>query len=208
MNDKKIMCDYCSWIESLLISTEPEAPAATICTNVIESERKGEKINETAKSEATILVHGTADSTSSRDEINELLVRIEEATLNAYKELINGAETVDAVETAIRQLENEKSSTDLADQDNRSRGEEATFIRDAAIMDSNSNAGSVGAVTNYHNPITLAKKVLRNTDHVLIVGTGIQNLHIEPNSAIEIDNSEQQEHSGKVGISCPYFLTV
>lgn len=40
-------------------------------------------------------------------------------------------------------------------------------------------SGSVGAVENCRHPVTLAKHVLMNTDHVLIVGEGANKLATE-----------------------------
>jgi len=46
---------------------------------------------------------------------------------------------------------------------------------DASIMEGNSmNAGAVGGVTNIKHPISAAIKVMKNSDHVLLVGKGAE----------------------------------
>jgi len=46
---------------------------------------------------------------------------------------------------------------------------------DASIMDGNTmNAGAVGGVTNIKNPITAAIEVMKNSNHVMLVGKGAE----------------------------------
>ncbi|MEM3957104.1 MAG: N(4)-(beta-N-acetylglucosaminyl)-L-asparaginase [Thermoproteota archaeon] len=92
-----------------------------------------------------------------------------------WRVLREGGSPLDAVETAIREVENDFS--------NRSVGlggypNIAGFVElDAAIMDGSTlRAGSVAAVRNVQNPISLARKVMEKTPHVMIVGEGATKL--------------------------------
>ncbi|NHV06436.1 MAG: N(4)-(beta-N-acetylglucosaminyl)-L-asparaginase [Thaumarchaeota archaeon] len=97
------------------------------------------------------------------------------AVESGWRILKNGGSALDAVEASIREIENDFS--------NRSVGlggypNIAGFIElDAAIMDGSTfRAGSVAAVRNVQNPISLARKVMENTPHVMIVGEGATKL--------------------------------
>ncbi|MGB9805603.1 MAG: N(4)-(beta-N-acetylglucosaminyl)-L-asparaginase [Thermoproteota archaeon] len=88
-----------------------------------------------------------------------------------WKILSNGGSALDAVEAGIREVENDLSirSVGLGGYPNV----EGIVELDAAIMDGSTlNAGSVAAVRNVRNPITLARKVMENTSHIMIVGEG------------------------------------
>lgn len=89
--------------------------------------------------------------------------------------LRSGGSALDAVESSIREVENDFS--------NRSVGlggypNVAGFIElDAAIMDGSTlRAGSVAAVRNVQNPVSLARRVMENTPHVMIAGEGATEL--------------------------------
>lgn len=97
------------------------------------------------------------------------------AVESGWRILREGGSALDAVETAIRVVENDFS--------NRSVGlggypNIAGFVElDAAIMDGSTlRAGSVAAVRNVQNPISLARKVMENTPHVMIAGEGATKL--------------------------------
>jgi len=88
-----------------------------------------------------------------------------------WKVLENGGSAVDAVEAAIREVEEDTSirSVGIGGYPNI----EGTIELDAAIMDgSNLNAGAVAAVRNVVHPISLARKVMEETPHVMVVGEG------------------------------------
>lgn len=83
-----------------------------------------------------------------------------------------GATSLDAVETAIRVLEDDPWF-------NAGRG--AVFTHDgkneldASIMEGRSKkAGSVAGVTNVKNPITAARAVMEKTKHVMLIGRGAE----------------------------------
>ena len=81
----------------------------------------------------------------------------------------NGS-ALDAVEAGVRVTE--------ADAENQSVGlggrpdSEGNVTLDACIMDSDGNAGAVGFLQNIKHPISVARKVMEETDHVMLVGKG------------------------------------
>ena len=105
------------------------------------------------------------------DEIAKLHARgAAEASLEGMKVLMRGGSALDAVESAIRNME-DKVVFNAGRGAVKNREGEAEL--DAIIMEGGSlRAGAVAAVKNIPNPITLARKVMELTEHVLIVGEG------------------------------------
>lgn len=93
------------------------------------------------------------------------------AALDAgQKVLAGGGSALDAVEAAVRVLEDDPSF-------NAGRGAvftyEGTNELDAAIMDGRTRAaGAVAGITATKNPIRLARKVMEDSPHVLLAGKG------------------------------------
>ena len=92
------------------------------------------------------------------------------ALTKGYAVLANGGTALEAVETAVVNLENSplfnagKGSVFTAD---------GTHEMDASIMDgSNLKAGAVTTITGIKNPISLAKDVMLHTEHVFLAGDG------------------------------------
>jgi len=117
----------------------------------------------------TLIVHGGAgaDPAEGRD---ELRAGIREAVLSGWKVLLGGGTALDAVEYAVRSLEEHPRF-------NAGRGAvlttDGTIELDASIMEGDRlQAGAVGAVTRIANPVTLARKILEDGRHVLLVGDG------------------------------------
>ena len=87
-----------------------------------------------------------------------------------WKELKNGKSTLDAIEEGMKIPE--------ADPKVRSVGyggfpdREGKVTLDACIMDHNSDCGSVAFLQGIKHPISVAKKVLQNTPHVMLSGKG------------------------------------
>lgn len=84
--------------------------------------------------------------------------------------LAAGGPALDAVETAVRMLEDDPDF-------NAGRGAALSFDGvaelDAAIMDGQTrNAGAVARVTTTRNPVTLARAVMDNSRHVFLAGVG------------------------------------
>ena len=92
------------------------------------------------------------------------------ANEETWKQLKNGKSTLDAIEAGMKIPE--------ADPAVRSVGyggfpdREGKVTLDACIMDFNSNCGSVSFLQGIKHPISVAKKVLQNTPHVMLSGEG------------------------------------
>jgi isoaspartyl peptidase/L-asparaginase-like protein (Ntn-hydrolase superfamily) len=88
----------------------------------------------------------------------------------SFKILNKNGSALDAVEAGVRIAE--------ADAENQSVGlggrpdSEGNVTLDACIMDSNGNAGAVGFLENIKHPISVARKVMEETDHVMLAGKG------------------------------------
>ena len=92
------------------------------------------------------------------------------ANEETWKQLKNGKSPLDAIEAGMQIPE--------ADPKVRSVGyggfpdREGKVTLDACIMDHNSNCGSVSFLQGIKHPISVAKKVLENTPHVMLSGKG------------------------------------
>lgn len=116
-----------------------------------------------------IIVHGGAgaDPTDGRD---ELRAGMRAAVLEGWRVLAGGGRAVDAVEAAVRSLEDHPRF-------NAGRGSvltaAGTVEMDAAIMEGDRlGCGAVACVSRVANPITLARRVMDDGRHVLMVGEG------------------------------------
>lgn len=83
--------------------------------------------------------------------------------------LANGGSALDAVEAAVRALEDDPNF-------NAGRGacltRDGTVEVDAAVMTGDGRGGAVGAVPDLLHPVTLARRLLEAGEHVLLVGAG------------------------------------
>jgi L-asparaginase / beta-aspartyl-peptidase len=102
----------------------------------------------------------------------EYRAALEQAVLAGYKALQSGKSSLDAVEIAIRILE---------DNPLFNAGKGAVFTNDgkneldASIMNGKTlAAGAVAGLHHVKNPITLARAVMENSPHVMMVGDGAE----------------------------------
>jgi L-asparaginase / beta-aspartyl-peptidase len=116
-----------------------------------------------------ILVHGGAgaDPTEGPDELRD---GIRAAVVAGWRVLAAGGRSLDAVEAAVRVLED-------APRFNAGHGSVLTSLgtveTDAAVMEgADLRCGAVAAVRRIANPVTLARKVLDDGRHVLLAGEG------------------------------------
>ncbi len=105
--------------------------------------------------------------------------KLEEALLAGYKALQDGKTSLDAVEIAIRILEDSplfnagKGAVFTADGKNE---------LDASIMDGKTlAAGAVAGLRHIKNPISLARLVMEKSPHVMMVGDGAEKFAKEMN---------------------------
>ena len=92
------------------------------------------------------------------------------ANAAAWEIIKTGGKAIDAVEQGVRVPEGDPESTSvgyggLPDRDGR-------VTLDACIMDSNGNAGGVCFLEHIKHPISVARKVMDETPHVLLAGEG------------------------------------
>lgn len=123
-----------------------------------------------------ILVHGGAGKVVP-DLAEARRSGIREAALAGCKVLSGGGPAVEAVEQAVRALEDDPAF-------NAGRGaclnRDGEVELDASIMDGrNLAAGAVGAVKRIANPVTLARAVLEAGRHILLVGEGARHFAAE-----------------------------
>jgi L-asparaginase / beta-aspartyl-peptidase len=98
--------------------------------------------------------------------------KLEEALMAGYKLLQEGKSGLDAIEAAIRIME---------DSPLFNAGKGAVFTNDgkneldASIMDGKTqNAGAVAGLHRVRNPITLARAVMEKSEHVMMIGEGAE----------------------------------
>jgi len=93
-----------------------------------------------------------------------------EANVIAMKTMVDGGSSLDAVEMGVRVIEDDPKATTVGYGGFPDR--EGNVTLDACIMDAKGNAGSVSALKNIKNPISVARKVMEETPHVMLVGEG------------------------------------
>lgn len=93
-----------------------------------------------------------------------------EANAAAWKLLEKGGTALDAVEQGVRVTESdpENSSVGLGGRPDR----DGRVTLDACIMDHRSRCGAVAYLQEIENPISVARKVMEETPHVMLVGDG------------------------------------
>lgn len=136
-----------------------------------------------------IAIHGGA-GTISKDEISaekerELRQTLEQAVRAGYQILESGGTSLDAVTQAITQLEDSPFF-------NAARGAvfnaEGKNELDASIMEgAGLEAGAVAAVHNIRNPILLARRVMTDSPHVMLMGEGAEQFARDNGIAFEDD---------------------
>lgn len=100
-----------------------------------------------------------------------------EANRAAWQVLQTGGSALDAVETGVRVTE--------SDENNRSVGlgglpdRDGNVTLDACIMNHEQECGSVAYLQEIEHPISVARKVMEDTPHVMLVGSGAQDFAIE-----------------------------
>jgi beta-aspartyl-peptidase (threonine type) len=136
-----------------------------------------------------IAIHGGA-GTIDRGEFPpereaELRATLERAVRAGHAVLSDGGSSLDAVTVAVTLLEDSPFF-------NAGRGAvfnaEGKQEMDASIMEgANLEAGAVAAVHNVRNPILLARKVMTDSPHVMLMGAGAESFAREHGIAFEDD---------------------
>lgn len=119
-------------------------------------------------SQPVIIVHGGAWNIPD-DLVAAHQAGCRQAALGGWSVLVEGGSALDAVEMAIRIMEDDPTFDAGVGSVLNADG---LVEMDAGLMDGHTlDAGAVAAVQNIRNPITLARRVLES-EHVLLVGAG------------------------------------
>ena len=92
------------------------------------------------------------------------------ANAEAWKVLSNGSRALDAVEKGVHVPEGDPKITTVGYGGAPDRDGRVTL--DACIMDEFANCGSVACLEHIVHPISVARKVMEKTPHVMLVGDG------------------------------------
>ncbi|HEX9927232.1 MAG TPA: isoaspartyl peptidase/L-asparaginase [Pyrinomonadaceae bacterium] len=123
-----------------------------------------------------IVIHGGAGvitrGSLTPEQEKEYRVVLEQAVLAGYKVLQAGGTSLDAVEAAVRIMEDSPLF-------NAGKGavftSEGTNELDASIMDGKTlKAGAVATLKHIKNPISLARLVMQKSPHVMMIGEGAE----------------------------------
>ena len=88
----------------------------------------------------------------------------------AYKILKEGGNSLDAAEKGVKVSEDDPKVLSVGF--GGLPDERGVVTLDAAIMDWKARIGAVICVENIHNPISLARKILEDTEHTILAGDG------------------------------------
>lgn len=122
----------------------------------------------------TLVIHGGAGTILKQNMTDSLEQQyrqaLEQALLAGYAVLQNGGTSLNAVQAAIVFMEDSPLF-------NAGKGavltNEGTVELDAAVMDGKTgSAGAVAGIKTVKNPILAARKVMENSPHVMMTGTG------------------------------------
>lgn len=100
----------------------------------------------------------------------------------AWQVLGKGGRALDAVEKGVMVTESEQSCcVGLGANPDR----DGFVTLDACIMDENANCGSVAFLERIKHPISVARRVMEKTPHVMLVGSGAQQFAVEQGFPLE-----------------------
>jgi len=118
-----------------------------------------------------LIVHGGAWSIPEKYETDHIN-GVYSTVADVYPDLLNGISALDAVEAAVRILEEDPTFDAGRGAFLNSIGE---IELDAMIMDGATlDFGALAAVQNILHPISLARMVMEKTEHCMLTGTGAQ----------------------------------
>lgn len=92
------------------------------------------------------------------------------ANVEAWKILVAGGRALDAVEAGARVPEGDPTISTVGFGGSPDRDGKVTL--DACIMDERSNCGSVACLEHIVHPVSVARRVMEKTPHVMLVGEG------------------------------------
>ncbi|PIF00874.1 MAG: glycosylasparaginase [Maribacter sp.] len=101
----------------------------------------------------------------------------ENATAKAWEILKAGGSALDAVEQGVMVEEADENNQTVGKGGRPDRNGHVTL--DACIMDKDSNCGAVLAIQNIAHPVSVARKVMEDTPHVMLAGKGAEQFAYE-----------------------------
>jgi len=104
------------------------------------------------------------------------------ANAGAWEVLSRNGRALDAVEAGVRVTE---SSINCCVGLGANPDRDGIVTLDACIMDELGNCGSVGALERIKHPISVARRVMEKTPHVMLVGSGAQQFAVEEGFPLE-----------------------
>src|SRR5215813_3315379 len=105
-----------------------------------------------------------------------------EANKSAWKILSAGGRALDAVEEGVKVTEaSQNCCVGLGANPDR----DGFVTLDASIMDENYNCGSVAFLERIKHPVSVARRVMEKTPHVMLVGAGAQEFAVAEGFTLE-----------------------
>ncbi|MBG47503.1 MAG: glycosylasparaginase [Pseudozobellia sp.] len=101
----------------------------------------------------------------------------ENATAKSWEVLKNGGSSLDAVEQGVRVEEADVTNETVGKGGRPDRDGNVTL--DACIMDKDGNCGSVVYLQNIPHPVSVARKVMEETPHIILAGRGAEQFAYE-----------------------------
>ncbi len=95
----------------------------------------------------------------------------------AWKTLATGGSALDAVEAGARWAESDLCNPTVGRCGNPDR--DGVLSLDASIMDGDGRCGSVAALSDIAHPVSVARRVMEQTPHVMLVGEGAQQFAVQ-----------------------------
>lgn len=99
------------------------------------------------------------------------------ASAKAWEVLKDGGTALDAIEQGVKVEEDDVNNQTVGTGGRPDRDGNVTL--DACIMDKDGNCGAVLAMQNIANPISVARKVMEDTPHVMLAGQGAEQFAYE-----------------------------
>ena len=106
-----------------------------------------------------------------------------EANRAAWPVLAEGGRALDAVETGARVVEADPAVTSVGYGGRPDRDGHVTL--DACVMDEHGQAGAVAFLEGFRHPVSIARRVMEKTPHVLLAGSGARQFALDQGFAEE-----------------------